>query len=536
MILTNHAPTHALIELFLKQSILVENAVAVQYQSKQLTYLELANKVVTLSSKLAGIPEKTIVVSATRSIDMIIHVLAVLHAGKAYLPLDVTYPIERLKQIIQDSGVRTGLYSSEEETVFADRLNLVNILNIGAIGVQQHPIASSVTYILYTSGSTGTPKGVCMGNEALTNLIHWQNNNSLCGPGTKTLQFSPLGFDVSFQEIFATLTTGGTLVLINDDQRLNPAGLLEFIAENNINRIFLPFVALQLLAETGVNNQNIPASLKEVMTAGEQLKITPQLRAFFSALPDCRLYNQYGPTECHVVTQSVLEGSPTTWPELPSIGTPIDNVSIFILDEHQKPVPDGTEGELCIGGVCVAEGYLNQPQLTEEKFIQWHHPQEGLQRIYRTGDVARQLPDGSIEFLGRKDDQVKIRGYRIEIGEIEAALNKIPDVTQAVVNVNKDIPGQSRLIAYIMSDKTEQELNLRHRLSELLPDYMIPSGFVMVSEFKRTPNGKVDKKSLLSLRFNARSPNTLPKTVDPDRTTGHGTLGRTAATGKPRGR
>lgn len=496
MILTNQPLVHTMIELFLQRSVSDKNAIAIQYQSEKLTYDDLAKKVRTLSSKLSGIPEKIIVVSATRSIDMIINVLAVLHSGKAYLPLDVSYPTERLKQIIQDSGVKTGLFSTEEESVFSNQLNLINILNIGPIGFQQHPIASSISYVLYTSGSTGVPKGVCMGNEALSNLIQWQNANSLCGPGTKTLQFSPLGFDVSFQEIMTTLTSGGTLVLINDDQRLNPAGLLEFIAENNIHRIFLPFVALQLLAETGVTNETVPASLKEVVTAGEQLKITPQIRAFFSTLPNAKLYNQYGPTECHVVTQAVLEGPSNFWPELPTIGKPIDNVSVYILDEYQKIVPDGTEGELCIGGVCVAEGYLNQPKLTEEKFIRWHHPQKGLQRIYRTGDVARQLPSGDIEFLGRKDDQVKIRGYRIEPGEIEAALTKLPDVIQAVVTVNRDIPGQNRLIAYLLSHKKEQELNLRHRLSELLPDYMIPSGFIMVNEFKRTPNGKIDKKSL----------------------------------------
>ncbi len=496
MTLPNQPSFYTVIDFFLKQLTISKDAVAIQYQNQQLTYRELAEKVFILSSKIANIPEKTIVVSASRSIDMIIHVLAILHAGKAYLPLDPSYPLERLKQIIKDADVRIGLYSTDEEIIFGQKLNIINLLSAEKIPPQRPTPPSAVTYVLYTSGSTGVPKGVSMGNEALTNLIRWQKNNSHCGEGTKTLQFSPLGFDVSFQEIFATLSTGGTLVLIADDQRLNPLGLLEFIAEQRINRIFLPFVALQLLAETAVSSQYFPSSLQEVITAGEQLKITPQLRAFFSALPNCQLFNQYGPTECHVVTQLALEGPPDSWPELPSIGTPIDNVSIFILDEQLNPVADGTEGELCIGGVCVAEGYLNQPTITAEKFQQWQPPQGSPLRIYRTGDVARKVAEGNFEFLGRRDDQVKIRGYRIELGEIEAALTKLPNVTQAVVTVNKDIPSQNRLIAYFTSDKQEQELNLRSGLSGLLPDYMIPSGFVRISEFKRTPNGKVDRKSL----------------------------------------
>ncbi len=496
MILKNQPSIHTIIDLFLRQSKLTDETLAVQYREEQLTYGELAEKITRLSAQFSDIPDKIIAVSTTRSIEMVVSVLAILHAGKAYMPLDAAYPAERLKQIVKDSGVKTGLYPPHEEELFKGRLQLENLLQTAGNGTLSQPKTAEITYILYTSGSTGAPKGVSMGNAALVNLIRWQQHNSLCREGTKTLQFSPLGFDVSFQEIFATLTTGGTLVLIDDDQRLNPAGLLQFIAANKINRIFLPFVALQLLAETGVSNQTFPDSLREVMTAGEQLKITPQIRAFFSALPHCKLFNQYGPTECHVVTQLALEGPPYTWPELPSIGTPIDNVAIYILDEQQKPTADGTEGELCIAGVCLAEGYLNLPQLTAEKFQQWQHPEKGVTRIYRTGDVARRQKDGNIEFLGRKDDQVKIRGYRIEIGEVEAALNNLPDVTQAVVMVNKDLPGQNRLIAYILSGKQEQELNLRKQLSAVLPDYMIPSGFVMVPDFKRTPSGKVDKKSL----------------------------------------
>ena len=218
----------------------------------------------------------------------------------------------------------------------------------------------TLAYVLYTSGSTGKPKGVCMGHTPLVNLILWQHKHSIAGIGTKTLQFAPLSFDVSFQEIFATLTTGGTLVLIEDDLRLDPQSLLNFIQQENINRIFVPFVALQYLTESADANKNYPSSLQEVMTAGEQLKVTPQVVNFFKALPNAVLYNQYGPTECHVVTELKLDGDPAFWPALPSIGKAIDNTEILILDEKLNLLPNGEIGELCIAGKCLAEGYLNR--------------------------------------------------------------------------------------------------------------------------------------------------------------------------------
>ncbi|WP_332369555.1 AMP-binding protein [Spirosoma telluris] len=268
---------------------------------------------------------------------------------------------------------------------------------------------TTTAYVLYTSGSTGKPKGVCMGHGPLMNLLQWQAKHSNADSDSRTLQLAPLSFDVSFQEIFATLSTGGTLMLIDEPLRLDLNALLRFIDEQAINRLFLPFVALQYLAETAVSTQQFPVHLREIMTAGEQLKITPQIAQFFSALPDCVLFNQYGPTECHVITQLTLTGDPTNWPLLPSIGQVIDNVSLFVIDDSLTILPDGELGELCFGGACLAEGYLNQPTLTEEKFIELEIPQQGRMRIYRTGDLGRLLPDGTIEFLGRRDDQVKIR-------------------------------------------------------------------------------------------------------------------------------
>ena len=336
-----------------------------------------------------------------------------------------------------------------------------------------------------------------MGHSPLVNLLQWQAKHSKAGIATRTLQLAPLSFDVSFQEIFTTLTTGGTLVLVDEALRLDLNALLQFIDEQAINRLFLPFVALQYLAEMAVNTQRFPAGLHEVMTAGEQLKITPQIAAFFSALPQCLLFNQYGPTECHVVTQLILSGNPASWPPLPTIGYPIDNVSLWVVDEKLTPLPDGQTGELCFGGACLAEGYLNNPVLTNEKFIELQSATGGPVRVYRTGDLGRVLPDGSIEFLGRRDDQVKIRGHRVELGEVEVIMSQLPAVSQAVVVAHNGADGQKQLVAYLVPvDGTPPQADFRTQLDQKLPDYMMPSVFVWLDELPKTSSGKVDKKRL----------------------------------------
>jgi amino acid adenylation domain-containing protein len=450
---------------------------------------------------------------------MVVNVLAILQAGKTYVPLDPQYPTARLQQIIDNAGLAYCLAPSEETALFEGLGLHVVVAEDGpaanpqaeAIG-NEHSGKQEAAYVLYTSGSTGVPKGVSMGHAALLNLLQWQQANSTAGPGTRTLQFAPLSFDVSFQEIFATLTTGGILVLANEAQRRDLAALLNFIDSARINRLFLPFVALQHLAEMAVSRRQFPATLTEVMTAGEQLKITPQLADFFTALPACTLYNQYGPTECHVVTQLVLHGDPAGWERLPAIGQAIANTVAHVLTPDLQPVPAGEIGELCISGVCLADGYLNQPELTAEKFIIWSPPTGPVIRLYRTGDLARLRPTGDLEFLGRRDEQVKVRGHRIELGEVEALLATLPGVGQVAVAVREIAEGHPDLVAYVvpMGEANVEPATLRLAAAQVLPAYMLPAAFVVLAEFPKTSSGKINRQALPALATQRRAALGLP--------------------------
>ena len=493
---------HTIGELIKKACGTTPDEVAVVYNGTRLTYGELDRRSDNFAGQLnSEYPDTPIIgVSTNRSIEMIVQVVGILKAGRFYLPLDKTYPETRLRQIITDAQTPIVACTTDESDFFS----ALGLSTISANDNSDQPSTfdssgkkGAAGYILYTSGSTGVPKGVQMGERALVNLLEWQRENSDATTGTKTLQFAPLTFDVSFQEIFSTLTTGGTLYLVDDDLRLNPQALLEFIQTKGINRLFLPFVALQMLTDTANFLSLFPTSIREIMTAGEQLKITPQVRQFFTQIPGAKLYNQYGPTEAHVVSALTLEGTPDQWPELPSIGFPIHNVGLFILNDQLELVHDQA-GELYIGGICLAEGYLNKPDLTAERFFEWQHPEKGNVRLYRSGDLAKYLPNGEIEFLGRIDHQVKIRGHRVELGEIEALLSQQPSVKDAVVTaVGKDTQDR-KLVAYILVDSPADTdlVILQRALRGKLPDYMVPTAIVPLDVFPKTSSGKVDRKSL----------------------------------------
>ncbi|MFZ6028533.1 MAG: amino acid adenylation domain-containing protein [Chloroflexota bacterium] len=362
-----------------------------------------------------------------------------------------------------------------------------------------------LAYVMYTSGSTGQPKGVAMRHTPLVNLIEWEKQTTGLKQPASTLQFAPISFDVSCQELFFTWATGGKLVLISEDTRRDPEALLRTLHAHQIERLFLPFVALQHLTQTAAElHLEVPASLCEVITAGEQLQITPQIVDFFQKLKNCTLHNQYGPTESHVVSAYTLRGTPDDWPRLPPIGRPIANAVIRLLDVNFQPVPIGVPGELYIGGPVLAQGYIHRPDLTAERFILDPFGQESGARLYRTGDIARYRPDGEIEYLGRLDHQVKVRGFRIELGEIETVLAQHVGVREAVVMAREaewranDSSAAKRLVAYIVPQADQAELipALRHYLKDKLPEYMIPATFVLLETLPLTPSGKVNRRGL----------------------------------------
>ncbi|MGD1704143.1 non-ribosomal peptide synthetase [Dapis sp. BLCC M229] len=528
-------------QLFESQVEKTPDAIAVIFGEEKLTYSELnnkANKLAHYLQKLGVKPEAHLGICVERSLEMVVGLLGILKAGAAYVPLDPNYPSERLAYMISDSqlsvlltqeSLLTSLPEDQAQVVCLDR-DWGAIKEFSTANLSSGVTSENLGYIIYTSGSTGKPKGVAMSQRALVNLIMWQKEEANVGEGARTLQFSPISFDVSFQEFFATWYSGGTLVLVSQEVRRDSFALMKFMVETQIERIFLPFVALQQLATVAAQCQALPP-LREIITAGEQLQVTRDLVAMMNRLPDCKLQNQYGPSESHVVSAYTLEGAAKNWQKLPPIGRPIANNQLYILDRNLEPVPIGVPGELYIGGVGLANGYLNRPDLTVERFINIPLPsplekgrpeeiplQSPLERgrpnevpplqrgvrgdnisLYKTGDLARYLSDGNIQFLGRIDNQVKIRGFRIEIGEIETTLSQHPIVKETVVLAREDQPGNKRLVAYVVPEnETTQDVvpQLKQYLKEKLAEYMVPSAFVVLSELPLTPSGKVNRRAL----------------------------------------
>lgn len=475
--------------------------IAVVFGEHSLTYQQLNQRADRLANLILNkaFDAEIIGVSTTRALEMVIAVLATLKAGKAYLPLDPGYPEHRLQQIKEDSGLKFCI-SLKADLPYFSALGLESLVSDDFTDHPEIPLFSQTPNgcVLYTSGSTGKPKGVCLGHRSLVNFLDWQKDHSLCGAGVRSLQFCHLSFDASFQEIFVPLSTGGTVYLIGDDYRLDGGRLLRFLIDHKINKAFFPYVTLQYLTEAAVAENQFPVHLKEVCTGGELLKITPSIRQFFSAIPDGLLLNIYGPTEATVcVTTLKLSGNPKFWDDIPTIGSGMAGTKVYLLNEQLEMAEEGQSGELCIAGTCLANGYLNQPALTEEKFINWNHPVHGQTRIYKTGDLGRNLENGEIAFGGRKDSQVKIRGNRVELGEIEVVLLQQEYIEQAVVLLREDQPGRKNLVAYVLGNKDRFDAHaLRNAIKNSLPDYMIPTNFIYLESLPKTVSGKVDKQAL----------------------------------------
>ncbi|ALI10861.1 MULTISPECIES: non-ribosomal peptide synthase/polyketide synthase [Pseudomonas] len=491
---------------FERQARQQPEALAVELHGRGLSYGELdrqANHLAAQLLELGAGPGQRIAIHLPRSLEMILALLATLKTGAAYVPLDPSQPIARRQAIVDDCQPCLLLWDAQrvEALRLGERCPALSVRLAATVGPASvlpelaPPRPDDLAYVMYTSGSTGTPKGVAMGHLALSNLLAWQAAQALPGPA-RTLQFAALGFDVAFQEIFSTLGTGGTLVLLDEHQRLDLAGLPQWLAQARIERLFLPYIALATLADGWAEAPLALPMLRDVIVAGEALRINGALRALFKAHPQARLHNHYGPTETHVVCTHTLSGDPALWPDLPVIGRPIANTQVCLLDGSGQWVPQGAAGELHVAGVALAQGYLNRAQLSAERFIEHPFDTTPGARLYKTGDLASWTAEGTLQYLGRNDSQVKIRGYRVELAEVESRLDQLPGLRESVVIVLPGDNGQARLVAYYSASETLSPLTLRSQLSERLPEYMLPSAFVQVPALPITANGKVDRQRL----------------------------------------
>lgn len=484
-------------QLFERQSACTPDALAVDAEGVQLTYDNLnrrANQLARYLRRLGVGPERLVGICVERLPELIVGMLAVLKAGGAYLPLDPSYPMDRLAFMIEESKAEVLLVQKSQAAqlhahgaalVFVDEDRGV-IESESAQNVEGGATADSPAYVIYTSGSTGKPKGVMLTHRGLCNLATAMAKALDLKPGRRVLQFAALGFDAVVWEVFNTLLNGATLCLADRYSLMPGPALVELFRKQSITTVTVPPSALAALPDETLR------ALRTIVVAGEACPADVVARWATGRT----FINAYGPSEttvCATLTVCSAEREP------PPIGRPIDNTRVYLLDRYLRHVPAGVRGELHIGGVGVARSYLHQPALTAAKFIPDPFGQEPGARLYRTGDLARYRPDGQIEFHGRTDHQVKVRGYRIEPGEVEAALEAHPDVSEAAVIVGDGPGNQKQLIAYTVSrspDTTPKPDELRRFLERRLPPFIIPSAFVSLEALPLTPIGKLDRQAL----------------------------------------
>ncbi|MET9297463.1 amino acid adenylation domain-containing protein [Streptomyces sp. NPDC003077] len=452
-------------------------------------------------------PGDRVGIAMDRSPEAIATLLGVLKAGAAAVPLDTAYPRERIRSMLEQAAPVTVVAHTAHADQLADGPNLLlaeDLFGPDATAPEAVPLPEispdSIAYVLFTSGSTGAPKGVAMPHRSLANLIAWQNGIPSGVVGGNTVQYAPSSFDVSFQEVFSTLCGGGTLVLVGEDVRRDMPALLRLLDREGVERLFMPYVALQQFAEAADALGTVPRHLKALISSGEQLRVTDEIRRLCAALPGVILENQYGPTESHVVAFHTMSGDPAAFPALPPIGVPVARTRVHVLDERLRPVPPGVKGELYLEGDCLAEGYLGRPDLTGERFIR--PAGEDGPRLYRTGDLGFALPGGGeVVCLGRSDSQVKVRGFRVEPAEVELAITRFaadhPGLTEAAVVARRREGNDSFLAAFLVGDPdTTDVAALGRQLRTVLPEYMVPSHYEWLPALPLTPSGKRNDAAL----------------------------------------
>lgn len=486
-----------------------------------LSYAALNQRANQIAHCLHGLnvqPDALVGVCLPRSLDAIVAMLGILKAGAAYLPLDPDYPQERLAYMIEDA--KLSVLISDEAYLQLLPPFTGTVLNLEGDSAQLAaqptedflalPLPQHLAYVIYTSGSTGVPKGVAVEHHSLTNLVEWHQQAYDVTSHDRATQFAGLSFDASVWEIWCHLCAGATLYLVPNDVRQKPAVVLPWFAEHQITISFLPTPVVELLW-----GFPIPTNLKlrYLLTGGDALRRLPSAPLPFT------LVNHYGPTENTVVATAAIVNPAEE--VIPAIGTPLPTVSVHLLDEAHQPVAIGGVGELYIGGDSLARGYLNQPAMSQARFLPDPFSPNPGARLYRTGDLARYRADGNLEFIGRCDHQVKIRGFRVELGEIEAAILKHPDIQQCAVLAKPDPTGNQTLVAFVVAvmgiDVATSDLPTF--LQTTLPDYMIPSAIVALPAFPMTPNGKVDRQALQVLPLTSPAHSTTDPTVEPDAST-----------------
>ncbi|MEA5513969.1 non-ribosomal peptide synthetase [Nodularia sp. UHCC 0506] len=475
-------------ELFEAQVTKTPASIAVVWGEKQLTYQELNTKANQLACHLQSLgvqPETPVGICVDRSLDMIIGLLGILKAGGAYVPLDPNYPPARLALIIQDAQMQV-LLTQQQQLTKLPQLEIPTVCLDSPIPNPQSPVPSpqspsNLAYIIYTSGTTGIPKGVAITHQSPVTLMYWAREIYSAAELTGVLASTSICFDLSVFEIFVPLSWGGCVILA--DHALQLPELPAAAQVTLVNTV--PSAARELLRLNGIS-----ASVQTVNLAGEPLPKS-LVDALYQQSTIQRVYNLYGPSED--TTYSTFTLVPPHSQQAPTIGKPIANTQVYILDQNLQTVPIGVPGEIYLSGAGLARGYWKRPELTAEKFINWGM---GNNQLYKTGDRARYLPDGNIEYLGRLDHQVKLRGFRIELGEIEAVLNQHPQVAQALAIVRNDNPEHSRLVAYVVPKSHIETAELKQFLAEKLPAYMLPTAFVILETLPLTANGKIDRQAL----------------------------------------
>ncbi|MDF5721899.1 MAG: amino acid adenylation domain-containing protein, partial [Rhizonema sp. PD37] len=490
-------------QLFEEQVERTPNAIAVVFERQQITYRELNNKANQLAhhlQKLGVKPEVLVGICVKRSLEMVVGLLGILKAGGAYVPIDAEYPQERLAFMLENSQVPLLLTQQNLlESLATEKVKVICLDSDWEIFTQssvENPVQSAtpenLAYVIYTSGSTGEPKGTLISHKGLVNYLIWCIQNYKIDQGSGTLVHSSLGFDLTITSLFSPLLVGSQAELLSENQDIE--SLAETLKKrNNLSLVKITPAHLELLSQQ-LYSQEVAGRTNAFIIGGENLT-TKHIAFWQKFAPDTILINEYGPTE--TVVGCCIYQVPKKHNDSGSIpiGHAIANTQLYVLDQDLQPVPTGVAGELYIGGAGVARGYLNRPELTAQKFIPNPFSHEQGTRLYKTGDLVRYLSNGEIEYLGRIDYQVKLRGFRIELGEIEEVLEQHSAVRQCVVIVREDVPGNQRLVAYLVADNGNTD-ELRQYLRQKLPDYMIPNAFVILDSLPLTLNGKVNRRAL----------------------------------------